>query len=203
MDRKQKSAPNPWIAILISGASLLISGAAFLVSSTSSYFTHFYSSETLYATLLYLGPLRVEEKPFMQELDLTIMEANIVLVNGGNRNVIVSNVELSFWPEKKPEDMSGQVRIPEFTSSVFLEPGQAYQFQTRFTFDGIPEERRSPPEETEEGVYEDYPVIFVFTTIGSSGKQEVWVLEAGSVTLRNRKYDMHSNIEPRPIKVRN
>jgi hypothetical protein len=45
MDDEKKSGPNLWIAIVVSIA-------AFTVSSITLYFTHFYTSESLYMLFL-------------------------------------------------------------------------------------------------------------------------------------------------------
>jgi hypothetical protein len=204
MDSEKKSTPNPWIAIIISIA-------AFLVSSINMYFTQFYTSETLYAVLLDFDLIKISSEPRIQTYDATGVEADVVLVNSGNQNIIVSNVELCYWlDERNLEEMREKTHIPEFASPILLGPRQVHPFRIRFTFDNIPIAIDNIPVQVQSAQsddyieeYESYVFALVFTTIGSSGKLEKGVLEVGSVLLRDRKYEDHTKALALPVKLRN
>jgi hypothetical protein len=181
MDGKERSSPNAWIAIAI---SLLAFLTASVISSTTLYFTHFYTSETLYAILLDFTPDQE-----IADSEMKGMRAEVVLVNSGNQNVVVT--KLSFGV------LQDLVHVSE-CPAMLVEPRQARQFQVRLPFDVLPRYSWQREAETR-----DYPIRLEFTTVGSSGHIQEGEIPVGTLYLKDGKYWNHGKDDAELIEVRN
>jgi hypothetical protein len=162
MGTEKKLLPNPWIAIIISIA-------AFIVSSTTLYFTHFHTSESVYMLFLDHPPTFLAVETYKEnEVDREAVNYNLGLVNSGNQNVIISSLMLIQSPGL-PDEISIQARNPENDKpipAILLSPHAVQQLDVRFTFEGTPfRELKSQP-----ALLTYMPLKLRFTTIGSSGK---------------------------------
>jgi hypothetical protein len=194
MDEAKKSGPNPWIAIVISTA-------AFSVSLATLYFTHFYASEDLHAALLTHNQYSWEFPLGSNNYVARGLMTDLVLVNSGNRNVIVSKLEFATYEGLVGGGRSTAFKVgsDEHAAPIVVGPRGVEQVSIRFTFEGIAREGipKQPP-----GELVRIPLTLVFTMIGSSAKIQEGSLEAGTVDFKNGELHSYGLIKPMPVRVR-
>jgi hypothetical protein len=172
MNTKEKSGPNPWIALGISIASLALSSS---ISFTTLFYTQLYTSEALDAFLL------------NHRNSANGIVADLILINKGNQNIVITDLWF-FFPvegesggfEKALKDDTDELIFP-----ILIEPRQVKYVQARHTLMGVP--KVGQPHLSREGAIV-IPVTLVFTTIGSSSKLQTGKLPFGSITLKDGKY---------------
>jgi hypothetical protein len=172
MNSKERSGPNPWIAIVISITALGFSVGSFGVAFSNFYYTQLYKSEALYALLLIYGKSAND------------LIADVVVVNRGNQNIVVSELRFVFPYETDGGAVKKALKVDadEPLYPFLIEPRQVKHLRARHPLAGIP--REGQPSKLVEGDVER-PVILTFITIGSSVEVQSVDMMLGDIAFRN------------------
>jgi hypothetical protein len=168
---------NPWI-------STVVSIVALMVSLVSLYYTNFYISEGLCATIAGYD-WKIEEIPEgSKNYTVTGLIANVALVNSGNRNIVTSEIQFEFIEGEIGGMLASALKekSDEFAYPILVNPRELDYLRIRFRFDKLPKGKRAP-----------MPINLVFQTIGISGKIQRTKMKAGYLVYMNGEphgYDM-------------
>jgi hypothetical protein len=203
MDTEKKPGPNPWIAIVISVASLVISAP---ISIITLYFTHFYVSEDLYTVLLSFDIGKMEEKDHEGNVRslLNGLIANIALANRGNQDIIISKIYTSY--SNIAYDSVSVRRLVEakklnndtLAPPLLIGPRNLEQLSVRFPLD--PTTLRNPPNQAEKEIH--IPFVLLFSTISGSGKVQMNTIGFAELWLKDGEFVRSTGNVGDPLRIR-
>jgi hypothetical protein len=203
MDTEKKPGPNPWIAIVISVASLVISAP---ISIITLYFTHFYVSEDLYTVLLSFDIGKMEEKDHEGNVRslLNGLIANIALANRGNQDIIISKIYTSY--SNIAYDSVSVRRLVEakklnndtLATPLLIGPRNLEQLSVRFPLD--PTTLRNPPNQAEKEIH--IPFVLLLSTISGSGKVQMNTIGFAELWLKDGEFVRSTGNVGDPLRIR-